>query len=81
MTINKQSDEAAVLANQSAVEPQNPEDSYEGRKHEPKIDGPKQASQETDEIYADPRKAENLPAGGKNVADLNAHDLSQKGNV
>lgn len=58
----------------------NTKDSYEGRKHEPKIDGPEQASQETDEVYADPRKEENLPAGGKNVADLNANDLSLKNN-
>lgn len=59
---------------------ENPTNSYEGRKHEPKIDGPEQASQETDEVYADPRREENLPAGGKNVADLNAHDLSQENN-
>ena len=58
----------------------NPQDSYEGRKHEPNIDGPQQESQETDEIYSDPRKEEDLPAGGKNVADLNAYDLSKKGN-
>ena len=54
---------------------ENPTNSYE-----PKIDGPEQASQETDEVYADPRREENLPAGGKNVADLNAHDLSQDNN-
>ncbi|MGM8871467.1 hypothetical protein ACS8E3_07245 [Psychrobacter sp. 2Y5] len=59
---------------------ENPTDSYEGRKHEPNIDGPEQASQETDEVYADPRREENLPAGGKNVADLNAHDLSKDNN-
>lgn len=58
----------------------NPKNSYEGRKHEPNIDGPQQASEETDEVYVDPRKEEDLPAGGKNVADLNAYDLSQKGN-
>ncbi len=58
----------------------NPTDSYEGRKYEPNIDGPEQASQETDEVYADPRKEEDLPAGGKNVADLNAYDLTQKNN-
>ncbi len=58
----------------------NSTDSYEGRKHDLNIDGPQQASQETDEIYADPRKEENLPAGGKNVADLNAYDLSQQSN-
>jgi len=58
----------------------NAKDSYEGRKHQPDIDGPEQASQETDEIYADPRQAEDLPIGGKNVADLNAHDLSKEQN-
>ena len=59
---------------------ENPANSYEGRKHKPDIDGPEQASQETDEVYADPRKEENLPPGGKNVADLNAHDLSKDNN-
>lgn len=58
----------------------NPKNSYEGRKHQPDIDGPQQASQETDEIFVDPRKQEDLPDGGKNVADLNAYDLSQNGN-
>ena len=58
----------------------NPKGSYAGRKHEPEIDGPEQASQETDEVYADPRKQENLPAGGKNISELNACDLSQKNN-
>ena len=64
----------------SAVNAQapNPKDSYEGRKHEPEIDGPDQDSQETDEIYADPRQSEDLPVGGKNVADLNAHDLGKE---
>lgn len=59
---------------------QNSQDSYEGRKHEPNIDGPQQASQETDEVFVDPRKEEDLPAGGKNVGDLSAYDLSQKNN-
>jgi len=59
---------------------ENPKDSFEGRKHQPDIDGPMQDSQETDEIYSDPRKQEDLPPGGKNVDDLNAYDLSQKGN-
>lgn len=73
-----QSDEAAVpVADPATPKSDNPRGSYEGRKHEPQIDGPEQVSQETDEVYADPRKEENLPAGGKNVADLNAHDLSQ----
>ena len=58
----------------------NPKDSYEGRKYQPEIDGPEQDSQETDEIYADPRQAEDLPVGGKNIADLNAHDLSKEQN-
>ncbi|GAA0310699.1 hypothetical protein [Psychrobacter aestuarii] len=58
----------------------NPKDSYEGRKYEPEIDGPEQDSQETDEVYADPRRAENLPEGGKDVADLNAYDLSKEQN-
>lgn len=61
--------------------PENPKDSYEGRKYDEEIDGPIQDSQETDEVYADPRKEEDLPAGGKNVGDLNAHDLSQKNNI
>lgn len=74
-------DEAVVPVHDPVPDSQvNPKDSYEGRKHDPEIDGPQQASQETDEIYADPRKSENLPAGGKNVADLNAYDLSQDGN-
>lgn len=74
-------DEAVVPVNNPIPNtPENTKDSYEGRKHDPEIDGPQQASQETDEVYADPRKSEDLPAGGKNVADLNAHDLSQDGN-
>ena len=82
MTIDSQSNnEDKVVVNDSAAShPNNAQDSYEGRKHKPDIDGPQQDSQETDEIYADPRKEEDLPAGGKNVADLNVHDLSQKGN-
>ncbi|KAA0915273.1 hypothetical protein [Psychrobacter sp. ANT_WB68] len=73
-------EEAVPVHDPAALHPDNAQDSYEGRKHEPDIDGPQQKSQETDEIYSDPRKEENLPAGGKNVADLNAYDLSQKGN-
>ena len=74
-------DEEPVLIDDSAaLKPKNPKDSYKGRKYEPDIDGPEQESQETDEIYSDPRKEEDLPAGGKNVADLNAYDLSKKGN-
>ena len=74
-------DEEVVLVNDPvAAKDENPKDSYEGRKNAPNIDGSQQASQETDEVYADPRKEENLPAGGKNVADLNAYDLSIKDN-
>lgn len=74
-------DEAIVPVEDPVVaKRENPTDSYEGRKYEPDIDGPNQASQETDEVYADPRKEEDLPAGGKNVADLNAYDLTQKNN-
>lgn len=74
------SEEKVIVDDPAALEPDNTEGSYEGRKNDPEIDGPQQASQETDEIYADPRKEENLPAGGKNVGDLNAHDLSQESN-
>ena len=73
-------EEPVLTTDPAALHPDNATDSYEGRKHDPDIDGPQQDSQETDEIYADPRKEENLPAGGKNVGDLNAYDLSQKGN-
>lgn len=73
-------EEKVIVDDPAAIAPENPEGSYEGRKHEPQIDGPEQDSQETDEIYADPRKEENLPAGGKNVSDLNAYDLSQEDN-
>lgn len=79
MTANRHTNEEKVLVDDpSLLHPKNSQDSYEGRKHEPDIDGPQQESQETDEIYSDPRKEENLPAGGKNVADLDAHDLSQE---
>ncbi|KAF0568378.1 hypothetical protein FQV37_1104 [Psychrobacter nivimaris] len=74
-------EEAVAVRDPAALHPDNAPDSYEGRKHEPDIDGPEQDSQETDEIYSDPRKEENLPAGGKNVADLNAHDLSKNNNI
>ena len=73
-------EEPVFIDDPAALEPDNTRDSYEGRKHDPEIDGPQQESQETDEIYSDPRKEENLPDGGKNVGDLNAYDLSQKGN-
>ncbi|ERL56664.1 hypothetical protein [Psychrobacter aquaticus] len=73
-------EEAVPIHDPATLHPDNPKNSYEGRKHQPNIDGPEQASQETDEVYVDPRKEEDLPAGGKNVADLNAHDLSREGN-
>ncbi|MBP2280309.1 hypothetical protein H4W00_001122 [Psychrobacter sp. PL19] len=73
-------EEIVPVSDSATAKPKNTEDSYEGRKYDPEIDGPQQKSQETDEIYADPRKEEDLPAGGKNVGDLDAHDLSQKGN-
>ncbi len=72
--------EKVIIDDPAINKPLNPKDSYEGRKYDPEIDGPQQASQETDEVYADPRKEEDLPAGGKNVAELNAYDLSIKGN-
>ncbi|OLF39193.1 MULTISPECIES: hypothetical protein [unclassified Psychrobacter] len=73
-------EEAVPMDDPASARPENPKDSYEGRKYEPNIDGPEQTSQETDEVFVDPRKEEDLPPGGKNVADLNAHDLSQKNN-
>lgn len=73
-------EEKIVVDDPAASHPPNPTDSYEGRKYEPEIDGPQQASQETDEIYADPRKEEDLPAGGKNVGDLNAYHLGKEDN-
>lgn len=76
----EQHDKKVLVDDPAASHRTNPKDSYAGRKHEPEIDGPIEDSQETDEIYADPRKQEDLPAGGKNIGDLNAHDLSQKGN-
>lgn len=77
-TVNNE--EPVPIIDPAAHAPENPKDSYEGRKNEPDIKGPIQKSQETDEIYADPRKDENLPDGGKNVGELNAYDLSLKGN-
>lgn len=79
--IDRTNDEVKVVVDDPVVaESDNPKDSYEGRKHAPNIDGPEQASQETDEVYVDPRKQEDLPPGGKNVADLNAYDLTQHDN-
>lgn len=76
----KDNEEKVVIDDPAALEPDNLEGSYKGRKDDPEIDGPQQASQETDEIYADPRKEESLPDGGKNVGDLNVHNLGQEGN-
>ena len=73
-------EEAVIVSDPASKAPDNPEGSYEGRKYDPEIDGPQQKSQETDEIYSDPRKEANLPAGGVNVSDLNTYDLSQDGN-
>lgn len=70
----------ASATSTTAATAQSPKDSFEGRKHQPDIDGPMQDSQETDEIYVDPRKQEDLPAGGVNVGDLNAADLSKEAN-
>lgn len=73
-------EEAVPIIDPAPAQSKKPAGSYEGRKYQPNIDGPEQASQETDEVYVDPRKEEDLPDGGKNVADLNAYDLSQNGN-
>lgn len=78
--IESNNEEAVKVRDPVVHNKQNPKDSYEGRKHEPDIDGSQQASQETDEIYVDPRKEEDLPDGGKNVGDLNAYDLSLESN-
>lgn len=80
-TSNTTANEEPIFINDpAALAPDNAKDSYEGRKYDPEIDGPQQKSQETDEVYVDPRKEENLPDGGKNVGDLSAFDLSIKGN-
>ena len=51
---------------------------YEGRKHQPDIDGPQQASQETDDVYDEGREDDTrLPPAGKNVGELNAFDLGR----
>lgn len=80
-TDNTTTNEEPIFINDPAVlAPNTPKDSYEGRKYAPDIDGPQQKSQETDEVYVDPRKEENLPDGGKNVGELSAFDLSIEGN-
>ena len=51
---------------------------YEGRKHKPELDGPQQASQETDDVYDEGREKDSeLPPAGKNVGELNAFDLGR----
>lgn len=77
---NESGEEKVVINDPASSKPDNTKGSYEGRKDEPNIDGPQHASQETDEVYVDPRKEADLPAGGKNVGDLNAYNLSQEGN-
>ncbi|WP_223193241.1 MULTISPECIES: hypothetical protein [Psychrobacter] len=73
-------EEAVVVRDPAAGKVENPRGSYAGRKNMPNIDGPEQASQETDEVYSDPRKEEDLPPGGKNAADLNAFNLGKEDN-
>lgn len=77
---SRQDNEEKVVIHDPAPGHMDSENDYEGRKNEPDIDGPQHASQETDEVYTDPRKESNLPAGGKNVSDLNAYNLGQEGN-
>ncbi|WP_227677473.1 hypothetical protein [Psychrobacter ciconiae] len=74
-------EEAVVVRDPALSGVENPKGSYAGRKHLPNIDGPEQASQETDEVYSDPRKEEDLPPGGKNVGDLNAFNLGKEDNL
>ncbi|WP_201585808.1 hypothetical protein [Psychrobacter jeotgali] len=74
---NDPTEEKVVVNDPASTKPENPRDSYEGRKYDPEIDGPIQDSQETDEVYSDPRKEEDLPAGGKNVGDLTADNLGR----
>ncbi len=50
---------------------------YEGRKNQPNISGIQQASQETDEVYADPRDTAGLPPAGKNVGELTIDTLGR----
>lgn len=76
--VNVSNEEEVVIHDPAALAPDNTKDSYEGRKNDPDIDGPQQASQETDEIYADPRKEESLPDSGKNIGELNAYHLNQE---
>lgn len=74
-------EEATGASIDKSADPKELNETYAGRKHQPDIDGPQQASQETDEIYVDPRKQENLPPAGKNVGELNAHDLSRNNDI
>ena len=71
-------EEAVPMDDPASARPENPKDSYEGRKHEPNIDGPQQASQETDDVYDEGRENDTrLPPAGKNVGELNAFDLGR----
>ncbi|WP_230655995.1 hypothetical protein [Psychrobacter sp. I-STPA10] len=74
-------EEATSASIDKSADPKELNETYAGRKYQPDIDGPQQDSQETDEIYSDPRKQENLPPAGKNVGELNAHDLSRNNDV
>lgn len=74
-------EEAVVVGDPVAGKVVNPKNSYEGRKNLPNIKGPEQASQETDEVYSDPRKEEDLPPAGKNAGDLNAFNLGKEDNL
>ena len=74
-------EEATSASIDKSADPKVLNETYAGRKYQPDIDGPQQKSQETDEIYSDPRKQENLPPAGKNVGELNAHDLSRNNDI
>lgn len=72
--IDKSQPEAEVNGEKGKLE----KGSHEGRKHKSDIDGPQQASQETDDIYDEERETDaSLPRAGKNVGELNAFDLGR----
>lgn len=70
-------EEAVIVDDPVKGKLETPRDSYEGRKYMPNIKGPQSPSQETDEVFSDPRKEENLPDGGKNAGELNAFNLGR----
>lgn len=74
-------EEAVVVDDPAVGEVENPRGSYKGRKDLPNIKGPEAPSQETDEVYSDPRKEEDLPPAGKNVGELNAFNLGKEDNL